>query len=539
MSQNVRLASQLLASRKLRGEPFNQGIVPAVPRDGATIFLIGGAHMKPINIGGHAAYQTRLISQLKKYYPDALVRLPPAVWDTIEAFYTLDLSSIDLVMADRYSVFGPVPRLPSDMVRSMLIALKFKKHNYTDWSAELKINPLAAILSGFVVGDTPGIGTFYDFSDRLWLSNRDNIFPHAQPPKVKVVKPKNPDEKADPVEKITVEEFLRQLEESPPTDDQPYARLFQIFNNLFLQHSADLGLIDLNNLVLSGDGTPVETMHRNRYRRLCKCREKGIMDCKCNRYYSQPDTNCGYDSSRHKNYYGYDLYMMTAADSYSDLPVFPLLGQGSTHDSFGFCSTYFAMTAFLKEINVSEVLLDSAHDAMAIYQFLQKNSVRAIIDLNERKGVSFEYKDNFTVGKDGIPVCKAGLKMIRDGTEKDRMRIKYRCPNCYHPDGIHCDHKCSDSDYGRVVHVATKDNPRLFTIPPRESVEWKEEYKKRTSSERCNKREKEDYHLESGKHRSTKMWYCRLYCIMMCQHLDAWGSAPSTSSLRDILAQAA
>lgn len=44
----------------------------------------------------------------------------------------------------------------------------------------------------------------------------------------------------------------------------------------------------------------------------------------------------------------------------------------------------------------------------------------------------------------------------------------------------------------------------------------------RTSVERSNKREKIDYKLEDGRHRSTKMWYCRLYAIMMLQHLDAW-----------------
>ena len=31
----------------------------------------------------------------------------------------------------------------------------------------------------------------------------------------------------------------------------------------------------------------------------------------------------------------------------------------------------------------------------------------------------------------------------------------------------------SDSKYGRTVHLATKDNPRLINIPPRDSDEWK------------------------------------------------------------------
>ncbi len=49
--------------------------------------------------------------------------------------------------------------------------------------------------------------------------------------------------------------------------------------------------------------------------------------------------------------------------------------------------------------------------------------------------------------------------------------------------------------------------------------------------ERSNKREKLDFKLEDGRHRSTKMWYCRLYHILMLQHLDAWDS-PSESTLK-------
>ena len=477
-------------------------------------------YLKPVNPGGHAAYQAKLISLLKQYYPDAFVRFSPSIWNIIERFYAMDLTKVDELMADRYSIFGPAPRLPSDMIRSMMLALVMKNTSFTSWSMELKVNPLAAIISGFHPDDTPGVGTFYDFCDRLWLSDKDNLSDHAQPRKQrKVKKPKNPDDKAEPVEDLTVADLIPVLESTPLSTDQPYALLFRIFHEIFLKGSENRGLTDLNNLVLSGDGTEVEASARNRYRKLCKCNER---NCSCNRWYSQPDIDCGYDSSRHKHYYGYDLYMMTAADSGNDLPVFPLLNRASMHDSFGLCYTFHAMKAFLKESNVSEILLDSAHDVMAIYQFCQKNSITAIIDLNERGGVSFKYKDTYTIGKDGIPVCQAGLKMIRDGYEKNRMRYKFRYPESHHCDGIHCEYTCSDSPYGLVVHVATKDNPRIFTVPTRDSKEWKLKYNKRTSSERCNKREKIDYLLESGRHQSTKMWYCRLYCIMMCQHLDAW-----------------
>ena len=52
------------------------------------------------------------------------------------------------------------------------------------------------------------------------------------------------------------------------------------------------------------------------------------------------------------------------------------------------------------------------------------------------------------------------------------------------------------------------------------------------------KRQKIDLKLESGSHRSSRMWYCRLYSIMMCQHLNAW-ALPKSSSLKDLFQQAA
>ena len=64
-------------------------------------------------------------------------------------------------MLERYSKHGPAPRIPSCMLRSCLLSIKFKITSITRWVALLKENPLYAILSGFSFGDVPGIGTFY------------------------------------------------------------------------------------------------------------------------------------------------------------------------------------------------------------------------------------------------------------------------------------------------------------------------------------------------------------------------------------------
>ena len=423
--------------------------------------------MLPVNYGSHADYQNFVVTNLRKYYPnpDSLAK---STWDIIERFWNLDLSKTDTILVDKYSKFGPAPRTPSCMQRSYLLSIDFKVTSITEWAAQLKINPLYAILSGFEVGNTPGVGTFYDFINRcLWDSDDNHMSSHIHPLKTKVKKPKSKGTKADSVEKVTVAELLPELENTSfQLNDQPYASLFRIYQKEFLDVSVDKGLIHSDSLAIAGDGTPVVTSHRERKHRVCNCKDNGITDCKCDRYFSQPDCDIGWDSSRDCFYHGYDLYMLV--DSQSDLPVFPHYSCASKHDSH---------------------------------------------------------------------VCPCGFRMRRDGIEVAKGRMKFKCPKISKKNGClscTCESPCSDAKYGRTVHLVMNDNPRLFNNPPRSSKEWKLEYNARTSAERSNKREKLDFKLEDGRHRSTKMWYCRLYHILMLQHLDAW-DLPSESPLRKMI----
>ena len=226
--------------------------------------------------------------------------------------------------------------------------------------------------------------------------------------------------------------------------------------------------------------------------------------------------------------------MYVASDSYSDLPVFPLLERASRHDMLSFLHSFFTMKAYLPEFHIEKLLLDSAHDAYAVYECCRRENITPFIDLNPDHTGHFTYKDDFTIDDDGVPICKLGLRMHKDGYEAAKHRAKYRRPKSNRKNGCFCEHPCSPAKYGRTVHLFTDDNPRLFNIPPRDSIAWKKEYDGRTSVERSNKREKEDYKLEDGRHRSTKMWYCRLYGILMLQHLDAW-EMPSTKAFQESL----
>lgn len=228
-------------------------------------------------------------------------------------------------------------------------------------------------------------------------------------------------------------------------------------------------------------------------------------------------------------------------DSQSDLPVFLHYFCASKHDLHGFLQAFFRMKSFLPDYKVSKVLLDSAHDAMPYYQYFKRQNITPFIDLNGKGGRPPVYRNDFTIDKDGVPVCPPGHRMQCDGIEVAKGRMKFKCPKISHTGGCiscTCDNPCSKAKYGRTVHLVLNDNPKPFNNPPRSSKEWKLEYNARTSAERSNKREKLDFKLEDGRHRSTKVWYCRLYHILMLQHLNAW-DLPSESPLRKLILDAA
>ena len=79
----------------------------------------------------------------------------------------------------------------------------------THWVETLHTSQFFAVLSGFQPWDIPGVGTFYDFIDRLWNYATPNFSPHCKPPvRKKVKKPKEKGQKAAPIEKECTSEDI-------------------------------------------------------------------------------------------------------------------------------------------------------------------------------------------------------------------------------------------------------------------------------------------------------------------------------------------
>lgn len=481
--------------------------------------------MKPILIS-HSIYQDFVLEQLHIHYSGTIFVVVNRDWPIITKFWMTDLSCLTTLLQDFYDPKGPIPRDPASMLRSFFLFLMTKPEmGLTKWVDEMKRVPLYAIISGFEPGNIPGVGTFYDFFKRLWAASANNLKPQKQKRRKSKIKKGKNGEKAPTTTPGKVKRLVDWMIRHTDTKTSlPSDRLFDFFQSQILSVSASLGLLgNINSLSVAGDGTPVETSVYPRSKLTCNCRAQGITDCNHPRIYSQPDCNSGWDSSREKYFNGYHLYMLSAADSQYDLPLYPKLQPASRHDAISLVVSSCEFKQRFTLGTIDRMLLDAAHDADAIYHLLDHQKTEPFIDLNNRSKKNTLTKSDISISPKGIPICALNLEMKPNGTDKAQSRRKWRCTLSKWTKNS-CPKPCSNAKYGRTFHTHFKDNLRLFPKTSRESKKWKMIYKRRTSIERSNKREKIDYKLECGRHRSTKMWYVRTYGIMICQHIDAWFS---------------
>ena len=78
--------------------------------------------MKPV-IEAHIDYRGSLSRRMERHGINWR-SYPASVRETFLRFRELDLSAVDRIMMDKYSVLGAEPRQPSAMLRSLLLMIK-------------------------------------------------------------------------------------------------------------------------------------------------------------------------------------------------------------------------------------------------------------------------------------------------------------------------------------------------------------------------------------------------------------------------------
>ena len=265
-------------------------------------------------------FQDFLVRMLVKFFANAFFsNVVIAYANAVLKVFLTDLTPVREILAPTYSPRGEIPWDPVCLFRSYWLMLQYQgTGSITDWVEKLRAEPFWAILSGFKPDDVPGVGTFYDFEDRLCDYDQGKRVERTTKMRKKLSKPKDKlkqNEKLPPKHKGIVQRLVDRIirDEDKTQPVRPDDNLLRIFNKCFLKPSVELKLIDANDVAVAGDGTMISTGASPYGNKDCDCRSKGKFKCDCPRRLSDPSANWGWDSHREIYVFGYSNYTFSPA----------------------------------------------------------------------------------------------------------------------------------------------------------------------------------------------------------------------------------
>lgn len=409
-------------------------------------------------------------------------------------------------------------RDPSRLLRSLLLMTLLRVKGITKWVKMTKHDAFLAVLAGFEPGNVPGIGTYYDFMKRIVDG------PYRRPCHCKD-QIKRSDYNAGPHKRNLKNEKKAQKNDFDPnhsqseklaknlladTETSRAQNLYQILEDLNIQlgliPSIDQGLItDLDSLVVSGDGSILQTAASCRGKPACNCRLEGRYKCDHDRYYTSPTAKWCYDHVQNTFVFGDRYYHIVTTQAGHDFPLITCMFGGNESDYTLSLTTFDRLEKALREngldISIAAFIGDGHHDAYAHYHFFKEKNVLPIIPLSKPSQEAFPHlpDDNVRLDTDGIPLCPEGKRMRHHCYDKKQHKHIYNCPAkrnthrqgssvyVFHNKECPVQQDCNpQSSLGPFVYLKSSTDPRLFPPLPRSSPKFKELMNQRSASERCN-----------------------------------------------------
>jgi hypothetical protein len=447
-------------------------------------------------------------------------RNPNAIKQHEEAFlkmHLMNLDSVHLDFAPLFSLTGKPSNQQPEIFRSLVLMGHFKYAGFEEWITYAKSSILVCALVGVTPDTFPGESTHRDFITRLWQYNSIGKLRRV----IKKPKTKHGKEKQPPKHPGVIN-YLADKAMAGATFEKIPERLLQaVFAKVALVPSAEMGLLgDTSKLIISGDGTCIESNASSYGARVCSCEGK----CDCPRKFSDPIARWGWDSYHERWFYGHTAYLLSVhnPERKLDLPIYMKFVEAQRFDGVTFISALAHARHLYKDfLTFDSVLLDSAHDNYPTYSLLKHWNIKPFIDLNKRQSTEV-VSQNLTLTQNGEPICADGHIMANWGFEAKKYRIKYRCPlktgrvkRCPYAEN------CNKTTYGKIVYVRLAQDLRLLTPIPRNTPEWDETYKQRTAAERVNNRILTDYQLERPKRYGKKKLAFFAFANAINVHLDA------------------
>lgn len=499
----------------------------------------------------------------------------PQFWRCLEAhtreFVILSNLNFDSAKELLDPLYSPVQRAPhrsaACMLRSLLLMTSLKIAGITAWVKETRAQPLCAVFSGFDPKDTPGVGTYYDLMKRIIDGPyqkpcehrlRASDFytkPHLRNLRAEKGKVKEESQVHRSQSEKLAAELLACADKPRPNDLSK--TLEDLLIHLGVRPSIECGLLSrLDDLIVSGDGSILQTAASAQGKPTCTCRSEGIYRCEHDRYYTSPSAKWCYDAHTDSYVFGDRYYHLVVCQNGHDLPLLTIMPGGDESD---FTLSLKAFDAFLKAAKENGLDMrnrvfcgDGHHDSYAHYRYFERKGVAPVIPLSENTKKAFPHlldDRDIKLDTDGTPLCPANARMRHHQYNEQRKVHVYTCPakRHTHRNGrslyvIHLDEcpkkeDCSPlSSLGPLVYIKSGTDPRLYPPIPRDSKRFREIMNLRSSTERCNY-VNDTYKLD-GSSRNAAYGLIRLTFANIVEHaVVRYLEAVKKSSKTELLSQ--
>jgi len=482
--------------------------------------------------------------------------------DATLVLWHLDLEPARRILRDCYAPKprGGDPWPPLVLLRCLLRAAMLEPR-INLWVPQLRASRVLRVLCGLPPeGDSPGVGTFYDFLHRLHDGPIRRDCQHQSRPseaerrRARSARPKRSRAEreqrkrrrqkdpatADVVELGASEKVLAELRATSelPNPADLLGRLAQILLEVGVLESASRGLMgNLQHLVVSGDGSTLYTGASGVGKRTCE--HPRHERCDCPRLYSDPDAAWGYDSYNECYFFGHHFYELLApagaGAAKHDLPLFIRLDPGNETDFTASLRAFEQLRKLWHERQlpwkIAASPLDCGHDSESHYRYLLQEKIAPIIPLKSDAPAVHPQRPEVQLSPRGIPVCEAGAEMASWGSAGADRKIFIcpvkagtigACPLAPPTDPQWLCHP--EQRWGPTVSLSVPQNPRLCPPVPRNTERFVQLYSLRSGSERSNSVKKQAFKLEAACHRRASFWLIRLHLIGILQHARAWAA---------------
>jgi hypothetical protein len=463
--------------------------------------------------------------------------------DTCTIILNLNLDSTEAILKPLYCpIERRKPRDPQVMLRSLILMSLLKIGSISNWVDKTRSDKLWAILAGFATDDTAGIGTYYDFMNRiidgpyqipcLHVTKRSelNKSSHLRNLKEKQDDPLNPYHSQS-------EKLVKELLDNT---DSPRAHDFlKTLEDLFIQSglvpTIKENMLSIDDIIASGDGSIVQTNASSQGKPSCSCRSKGINKCDHPRHYTSHTAQWCFDHHHNCFVFGDRYYILAASEKGHDFPLHVTMPGGNESD---FTLSLNTLDRFQKaahendmDIHIHYFCGDGHHDSYGHYQYLNEKDIIPVIPLTHQGKKIYPHFENIDVplDTDGIPLCPSGKRMRHHLYDKKKHVHVYACPVKRHTHrngkSLYITHSdecpqdeicCPESSLAPLIYIKSDTDPRYFPPLDRNSDKFTEISNQRSATERLNS-VIDSYDIDC-RHRNADYVLIRLTLITIAIH---------------------